>query len=47
MTDTGNNPAPNHASSIAATKATAPDTGDPVACVIVGNVITASVTYGT
>lgn len=46
-TDTVNKLAPNQARSIAAIKASAAETGLPVAESIAGNVITASVTYGT
>ena len=47
MMDTGNNPSPSQAATMPTTKDTAPATGEDVASTMAGNVITASVTYGT
>ncbi len=47
MTDTGKRPNPNHAAMMPSARAIAPASGDDVASVIAGNVITARVTYGT
>ncbi len=47
MIDTGKRPRPNQAAMMPSAKAMAPASGDDVASVIAGNVITARVTYGT
>lgn len=47
MIDTGNKPSSIQAATIPTTSAIIPASGDCVACTIAGNVITASVTYGT
>lgn len=47
MTDTGKSPAPSHAAIMPAISAARPEIGLCVACTIAGNVMTASVTYGT
>jgi len=47
MMDTGKRPAPHRAATIPAARAKAPAAGDWVASTMAGNVITASVTYGT
>ena len=47
VTATLNKSAPSHATPIPATREATPETGDCVALTIDGNVITASVTYGT
>ena len=47
MTDTGKSPSPNHAAMMPSARAIAPASGDDVASVIAGKVITARVTYGT
>ena len=44
---TGNSPAPNHAAAIHTMRAAAPATGDWVASMMAGKVMTARVTYGT
>lgn len=44
MTETGNNPRPAHDAMIPRINANAPATGEEVASIIAGNVITASVT---
>ena len=45
--ETSNSPAPRHASAMPTRRAMAPAAGTPVAPRIAGNVMTASVTYGT
>ena len=47
MTDTGKSPRPNHAAMMPRTSAKVPASGDDVASVMAGKVITARVTYGT
>ena len=45
MAATGNSPMPRHAATMPAIRATVPEMGDIVVCMILGKVITASVTY--
>ena len=44
MAATGNSPMPRHAATMPAIRATVPEMGDIVVCMILGKVITASVT---
>ena len=46
-TETGKSPAPFHAATMPAARATPPAMGDWVALVMAGKVMTARVTYGT
>ena len=47
MIETGKRPRPNQAAMMPSAKAMAPASGDDVASVMAGKVITARVTYGT